>query len=87
MTRRSHARVHPASARQDPPDPTPQDVAALQAHCPGWIVMWCRWRRVYSAFAMCTNAPWIEDAVDPARLLSQCGRTSLGAHYGQAVPR
>ncbi|GAA4637218.1 hypothetical protein GCM10023196_090130 [Actinoallomurus vinaceus] len=47
------------------PDPSPQDLAALQATCRGWAVMWSRWRRAYTAFALFTAEPLIVDEPDP----------------------
>ncbi|WP_345435935.1 hypothetical protein [Actinoallomurus vinaceus] len=61
------------------PDPSPRDLAALQAACTGWLIMWSRWRRAYTAFGACTKRPVIIDEADPARLIQQCRAIELAA--------
>jgi hypothetical protein len=60
-------------------------VAALQAACGGWAVMWSRWRRAYTAFAAFTPVPLIVDEPDPARLLQRCREVQYAVAHGRAV--
>ncbi|GAB3990564.1 hypothetical protein GCM10029978_118780 [Actinoallomurus acanthiterrae] len=64
-------------------DPTPQDVAAIQAAAPDWLVMWCWWRREYTALARFGAEPTVIYDRDPARLLRRCREIELAAAYGR----
>ena len=74
-----------ASARRTVslPDPSPQQLAALQSRCDGWSLMWSRWRRAYTAFARFGATPAIIDDADPARLLERCRRFETAVAYGR----
>ncbi|WP_433187760.1 hypothetical protein [Actinoallomurus sp. CA-150999] len=77
--------VRPPARRMVAPDPSPQDLAAVQAACRGWAVMWSRWRRAYTAFATFTAGPLILDEPDPARLMQRCREVQYAVAHGQAV--
>jgi hypothetical protein len=77
--------VHPPVRRAVVADPSPQDLAAVQAACGGWAVMWSRWRRAYTAFATFTAGPFILDEPDPARLLQRCREVRTAVAHGRTV--
>ena len=64
-------------------DPSPQDLAALQMACRGWAVMWSRWRRAYTAFALLASEPLIVDAPDPELLLQRCRAIEAASSFGR----
>ncbi|MCO6010539.1 hypothetical protein NE236_36835 [Actinoallomurus purpureus] len=77
--------VRPPIRRPVVTDPSPQDLAAVQAACRDWAVMWSRWRRAYTAFATFTAGPLIVDEPDPARLLQRCREVRYAVAHGQAL--
>lgn len=75
----------PSPRRLEPADPTAAELAAVQASAPAWLVMWCRWRRQYAAFARFGPATIIYEA-DPAQLLRRCRTAEYAAvAAGQAT--
>jgi hypothetical protein len=77
--------VQPLAQRPFVADPSPQDLAAVQAACRGWAVMWSRWRRAYTAFATFTAGPLIVDESDAALLLQRCREVRYAVAHGQAM--
>jgi hypothetical protein len=67
-------------------DPAPEDLAAIQAAVPEWLVMWCWWRREYTALARFGAEPTVIYDRDPARLLRRCREVEPAAAYVMQAP-
>ncbi|MEV5708325.1 hypothetical protein [Actinoallomurus sp. NPDC052274] len=69
-------------------DPSPAELAAIQAAAPNWLVMWCWYPREYAALAKFGAEPTIIYDRDPRQLLRHCQEVELAAaHGGPVIPR
>jgi hypothetical protein len=75
----------PPARRTVVADPAAEDLAALQAAAQAWLVMWCWWRREYTALARFGAEPTVIYDRDPARLLRRCREIELAAYGRQAT--
>ncbi|GAA4626567.1 hypothetical protein GCM10023196_035330 [Actinoallomurus vinaceus] len=59
------------------PDPSPEQLAEIQDLCRQWLVMWCRYRREFAAFALFGHEPLIICDRNRQRLLYRCRAAEL----------
>ncbi|MCO5969301.1 hypothetical protein [Actinoallomurus soli] len=59
------------------PDPSPAQLAELQGLCRQWLVMWCWYRREYTAIARFNTPDPILFATTPQQLVFACRAAEL----------